>query len=593
MEILRSLVDIRSAATFAAIVLTSVSPGVPQPAALADLHGLTPHQVKSESFTLPTSQDVQIEAVGAESTKAADRLSRLTTMWQRDARRAVASWSGNAWILDLSSRKVVWELSRSDNSHGARGAREFKGSVRLAAGSYTAYYAAFPDGEYWTDEDGKTRANRKWHAFGDEPVDEFKLVVRGTGRELSANEVERLRQSAAASAVVVLRGTSGEQFQQAGFVLSKPTEVEVEAEGEAREDGEFDYGWIINADTRAKVWTMTYRDSEPAGGAEKNRVVRISRVFPAGRYAAFYATDDSHDPSQWNTQPPHDPDAWGIRIGVTHNDHRAAVKAFVYEHVPESATILALTHIGNSTSRKQGFTLTRPMDVRVYALGEGHDGRMFDYGWITNAGSRTRVWEMRYDATEPAGGNRKNRLADTTLHLPKGSYVVHYVSDDSHSAAEWNSAAPADGRHWGITVLAAQGALDRGAIAAYDERADPSILAQLTEIRDDDQVTKRFTLQTESDVRIYAVGEGTGGDMVDYGWIEDAKTGRRVWEMTYRNTQHAGGATKNRRFDGIIKLPAAEYVARYETDGSHAFGDWNAAPPDDPEMWGITVYKTK
>ena len=32
-------------------------------------------------------------------------------------------------------------------------------------------------------------------------------------------------------------------------------------------------------------------------------------------------------------------------------------------------------------------------------------------------------------------------------------------------------------------------------------------------------------------------------------------------------------------------------VVQYETDGSHSFGDWNAAPPDDPEMWGITVYR--
>ena len=104
---------------------------------------------------------------------------------------------------------------------------------------------------------------------------------------------------------------------------------------------------------------------------------------------------------------------------------------------------------------------------------------------------------------------------------------------------------------------------------------------------------KRFTLATESDVRIYAIGESTGRDMADYGWIEDARTGRRVWEMTYRITQHAGGATKNRRFDGTVRLPAGEYVVRYETDGSHAFGDWNAAPPDDPEMWGITVYRIK
>ncbi|MDP9323015.1 MAG: hypothetical protein M3P13_05220, partial [Acidobacteriota bacterium] len=64
-----------------------------------------------------------------------------------------------------------------------------------------------------------------------------------------------------------------------------------------------------------------------------------------------------------------------------------------------------------------------------------------------------------------------------------------------------------------------------------------------------------------------------------------------VWEMTYRITEHAGGAAKNRRFDGTVRLPAGDYVVKYETDESHSFGDWNAAPPDDPEMWGITIFR--
>lgn len=404
-----------------------------------------------------------------------DTFSWVTSMWQRNTRRPSPPWSGNAWILDVNTRRVVWELSASETSRGARGSREFKGGVRLPAGSYTAYYAAFPDGEYWTGEGGKTRSDRKWHLFGDDPIEDFKLVVRGNGQPLGAHELDRLRQAAAASAIVALHGTSHEQFQQSGFTLSKPTEVEVYVEGEAREDGEFDFGWLINADTRAKVWRFSWRESEPAGGAGKNRVAKISRVLPAGRYAALYATDDSHDPSEWNAQPPHDPDAWGLTIRVTDSTARAGVKTFAYEHVPQSATILALTRVGDGASKKQGFTLTRPMDVRVYALGEGRDGRMYDYGWITSARSRQRVWEMRYDDTESAGGDQKNRLVDTTVHLQKGSYVVHYISDDSHSADEWNAAAPADGRHWGITLLAAQGALDRSAIAPYDDSGDPSI----------------------------------------------------------------------------------------------------------------------
>jgi hypothetical protein len=563
---------------------------VAQSAALVDLDDFGPRQVKSQSFALSSTQDVQVDAAGAQSTDKGGKTSWAGSMWEKNG-KVVPPWSGNAWILDLQSQRVVWELSEATTTTGARGLREFKGNVRLPAGSYTAYYASFPDGEYWTDDDAKHKSDRKWHWFGDDPVDKFKLAVRGKGQILSPAEIDRLRTTKAAATIVSLRGSFHEQFEEAGFALAKPTEIQISAEGEAREDGEFDFGWIINADTRADVWRFTWRDSQPAGGAPKNRRVTTSLLLPAGRYAAFFATDDSHDPSEWNAQPPADPESWGLTLAVNDLDARASVKTFPYEHVPQNATIVALTGIGNDAMKKQGFTLTRPMDVRVYALGEGRNGRMFDYGWITSGASRKRIWTMEYDATNPAGGDRKNRIVDTTVHLDPGNYIVHYLSDDSHSAQEWNATAPPDGRRWGITVLAAKGPLDRTAILPYDEKRDPAILAELTGVRDDEQVRKTFSLDRDAEVRIYALGEGSGGDMVDFGWIEDVKTGRRVWEMTYRVTEHAGGAKKNRRFDGVIRLPAGEYLLRYETDDSHSFGDWNAAPPDDPEAWGITVYR--
>lgn len=592
MRSVRNFVKFRGLPASLAIVLI----GYPQDDAglkrpLVELHALAPREVQSQAFALAAAQELEVEAIGAESVAEPVKANWLSALLQRDSRPVPPpTWSGNAWILDLASRRVVWELSASQT--GARGAaREFKGRVSLPAGSYAAYYAAFPDGEYWTDESDKTKATQKWHAFGDEPIGQFTLTVRGTGRALSASDMDRIAQESASPTIAVLRGHSSEQFLQTGFMLSRPTELDLTSVGEAREDSEFDYGWIVNADTRATVWKLTWRDSEPAGGAAKNRIARTSRVLPAGRYAAFYATDDSHDPSQWNAPPPHDPDAWGLTIAVHNPGDRKAVATFAYEHVPENATIVALTGIGDSATRRQGFELTRPMDVRIYALGEGREGRMFDYGWITKAGSRDHLWEMRYDRTEPAGGDRKNRLVDTTLHLEPGRYVVHYITDDSHSAAEWNAAAPPDGRRWGITVLAAHGAVDRSAIAPYDEARDPSIVAQIAGVRDDDRVKKTFTLDRDSDVRIYAIGEGSDDEMFDYGWIADARTGRRVWEMTYRATAHAGGAEKNRRFDGTVRLPAGEYVLEYATDGSHSFGDWNDAPPDDPEAWGITVYR--
>lgn len=113
----------------------------------------------------------------------------------------------------------------------------------------------------------------------------------------------------------------------------------------------------------------------------------------------------------------------------------------------------------------------------------------------------------------------------------------------------------------------------------------------LTRVGDRESRARGFTLNRPMDVRIYALGEGVGREMADYGWIEDAKAGRTVWEMTYRTTEPTGGAEKNRRFNGTVTLPAGEYVLRFETDGSHAFGSWNANPPDDPDVWDITLYR--
>ena len=80
-------------------------------ATVVDLKDFRPREVKSAVFALAASDDVRVEAVGAESDSNRGTFSWVTTMWsgKSDARRE--PWMGNAWILDLNSRKVVWELS--------------------------------------------------------------------------------------------------------------------------------------------------------------------------------------------------------------------------------------------------------------------------------------------------------------------------------------------------------------------------------------------------------------------------------------------------------------------------------------------------
>jgi hypothetical protein len=125
-------------------------------------------------------------------------------------------------------------------------------------------------------------------------------------------------------------------------------------------------------------------------------------------------------------------------------------------------------------------------------------------------------------------------------------------------------------------------------VSVYDEAADESVLVRLTEMGNNAYERERFELKKRSKVSIYALGEGTRGRMYDYAWIEDSE-GDVVWEMSYRMTDHAGGAKKNRVYDDTIELDAGRYVVYYESDGSHSFKRWNASPPADGFNWGVTV----
>jgi hypothetical protein len=167
---------------------------------------------------------------------------------------------------------------------------------------------------------------------------------------------------------------------------------------------------------------------------------------------------------------------------------------------------------------------------------------------------------------------------------------VYYKSDGSHSAGKWNATPPAESRYWGISAFPASGRLDSIAVAPF-ERTTSGAIAQLVRIRSDKRKHTLFTLEQPTTVRVYAIGEASGDEMADYGWIEDAASGDTVWEMTYRATTPAGGARKNRLFDGTVRLAAGRYVVHYQTDGSHAYRDWNDDPPDDPEGWGVAVLR--
>jgi CubicO group peptidase (beta-lactamase class C family) len=122
-----------------------------------------------------------------------------------------------------------------------------------------------------------------------------------------------------------------------------------------------------------------------------------------------------------------------------------------------------------------------------------------------------------------------------------------------------------------------------------DDLLKKATIAQIVGVTDDANKQIEFDLPRTQSVRVFAIGEGQGGEMFDYGWIESAETGKAVWEMKAPETGHAGGAEKNRIVDAVVTLRAGKYKLHYKSDDSHSFDNWNSLPPD-INFWGIALY---
>jgi len=578
----------RGHAVLLAVLVTvlAASPLQAQDQLLTEIRNVYPEELRTDGFILEEAQDVFVEAIGPAGGQDVAEM-------------------GDAWILNARTREVVWTLGTARTEERSRFVREAAEKLSLPAGAYEVYFASYPTwggGDRWdnTNNLGDVIRNVMDEIFDRggrsdlEDVyrrnkDEFHLTVHGTRKGYRESAADRLAAGFRDQAIVSLSGLgSGERVQQ-GFMLKRPMEIDVYAIGELRRDEAYDYAWILNADTRARVWTMEYRNTEHAGGNEKNRVANEILQLPEGRYVAFFVTDDSHAYRDWNTGPPYDPAFWGLTLLPVDPEMRRFATTFDYESGPPGSAIVTLRSLGDDAYRAEGFTLKQPLDLRIYALGEGSGGRMHDYGWITDADTHRRVWVMDYDETDHAGGTRKNRQFDGVVHLPAGNYVAHFITDDSHSFEDFNAAPPDEPEAWGLTIAPARPDTFRPEqVAPYNPMDAAGVLAQITRVRDDARERARFTLRKEARVRIYALGEGSGGDMYDYAWIED-EDGDTVWKMTYRNTDHAGGGEKNREVNTVITLPAGDYTVFYRSDDSHSFEEFNTAPPYDPAAWGITI----
>jgi len=586
----------------ALVLLAAVVVFGQQKATFATLKDFVDVEVRGVGFVLEKDMPVTINAVGG-----GDK-----SMWREmfDEDDSPGGMYAYGWIIDAATREIVWEMNLR-NTSGRRDDREFDDEIRMKAGAYEVYFAAYGyvrTGNFSysaanIDRRGDGKHGRNYISifgkeFGDVYEDFMELAKDTWGITLSvdggnAGSVRTFTAPAPfKQTLFALTGVGDATILRKTIITTKDVKLRVYALGEGPSRDElFDHGWIVNSETRKRVWDMGGSWFERAGGARKNILVDTDIELEKGSYELVFVTDDSHSADDWNDRPPYDPFSYGITLFLTDESDRSAIT--VLDGSPKEKDVLVeLTRIRDDEYRSLAFSLAKDTKVRVYALGERSGSRsMADYGWIVNAKTRRKVWSMEADETEHAGGAAKNRMIDRLITLPKGSYIVYYQSDDSHAYGDWNSSKPLEADRWGITLWAADENFDKSSLKVGEDAVSTDVIAQLIRVRDDRHDRKTFTIKNRQSVRVYALGEGSGGDMYDYGWIEDANTGRTIWEMTYRMSERAGGATKNRMVDATIVLDAGEYVLHYMTDDSHGFNDWNSDPPPDRENWGISIYR--
>ena len=538
-----------------------------------EIYDIYPEQVIAKAFRLDKSVELAISATVGSS-------------------RSANILKSNCWILDAKTRNLVWKFpKRRAEKIGSKRLLSVEDKILLPRGIYEVYYAIDPERLFANRNLFDIIFNR--NQYGKGLSSDWGITVSPAESSKSDRFFHTCEPDRNNNAIISINNVFNDEYYKKGFSLATSLRVRIYAIGEGARSGRqmYDFGWITNLATYERIWEMKYRKTVHAGGARKNRKFDGTITLPAGDYMVHYVTDDSHSNEEWNKMPPYDPFFYGITIWAADSMvHPNVIKPIT--EISPLPPIIEITRARNNVFESEGFQLTQKVKLHIFALGEASLSRkmMADYGWIVDATTRETVWKMDYRETEYAGGGRKNRVFDKLITLAPGKYIVFYKTDDSHAFRDWNVDQPWMPESWGITISCPDKACQQF-VKPYSEQSDPDILAQMVRIGNDEKVYQKFELHLPTDVRIYCIGEGSSGQMYDFGWIEATTTREKIWEMNYAETHHAGGGKKNRLVNKVIKLNPGKYEVFYKTDDSHAFRDWNTSPPEDEEHWGITIIR--
>jgi hypothetical protein len=364
------------------------------------------------------------------------------------------------------------------------------------------------------------------------------------------------------------------------------------------------YGWIINSKSRDIIWDA--REDFDFENEQGMYDFDDQEPLEAGTYEVYYTCSDGHDieinsfgdfisrifPGSNDFKRKYR-SKLGITVSGVEGKFREVDPTEVMKEIVRNS-IVSINKVLDNENSEAGFSLIDNTEIRIYAIGEGSKENIIDLAWISEVKTNKIVWKSSLKKSFHAGGGRKNYLIDKKIKLPKGSYILHYSSDDSHSFETWNVMPPDDPQFWGATIWAAS-PKDKKNVIPFREEDIIKPMIELTRVGDDEYLSQGFTLQNSDELSILCLGEGYDKkNLSDYGWIVNADTKELIWTMKNNNKiEHAGGSYKNRMVEEILILAKGNYIAYYLSDDSHSYEEWNDSSPFDRVRWGLTIWSDK
>ena len=390
--------------------------------------------------------------------------------------------------------------------------------------------------------------------------------------------------------------------------VEEPVRVLLDVVGsfEADEDSEnrslAAYGWVLRREDRAVVWDMP--SASPRRRGNTLAVVTDTVELSPGAYDVYFASYGNQDDSplglsfldgllDFSSDDRHawrsDAEAW--RMTVRPLGDSLAERIYLDSEAPafppgEETLLWTSAPMEGREVAEYMFRTTRPGSLRVYAVGE-INGKRMDFGWIEEAFTGERAWDMRRGNTTPAGGWEVNRLFDGTVSLEPGLYRTVFRTDPRQNYEDWVRNPPFDPAGWGVSLFSAA----PEAVEPFDLRQDREPFIRMHRVGDDERRVARFRVRTPVRIAVDALGEmGDEDERYDYATITAGRSGRVVWDMTQERSLPAGGYD-NWRALAFLNLSPGVYAVSYQTDGSHSYDGWLHGEPDHPERWGVALFR--